>query len=81
MTLELCNEIIVFKVAAMLHDTDAKFAIIDSAYEAKSWRKYRGNGTVHLCNCIPKIFKVEVFLIGFKKLSTKSIKRLFGCEF
>ena len=42
MTLELCNGIIVFEVAAMLHDTEAEFVIIDFAHEAKSRRKYRG---------------------------------------
>ena len=35
-----CNGIIVLEAAAMLHDTDAEFAIIDSAHEAKSRRKY-----------------------------------------
>ena len=41
MTLELSSGIIVFEAAAMFHDTDAKFAIIDSAHEAKSRRKYK----------------------------------------
>ena len=39
MTQELCNGIIVLEAAAMLHDTDVEFAIIDSAHEAKSTRK------------------------------------------
>ena len=42
MTLELCNRIIIFKAAAMLHDTDAKFAVIDFALEAKKKTKYCG---------------------------------------
>ena len=42
MTLELCNGIIILKAAAMLHDTDMKFAIIDSAHKAKSRHKYHG---------------------------------------
>ena len=41
-TLELCNKIIVFEVAAMLHGTDAEFAVIDPALKAKNRRKYRG---------------------------------------
>ena len=41
MTLELRREIIVLKAATMLHGSDAKFAIIDSAHEAKSRRKHR----------------------------------------
>ena len=45
MTLELCNEIIVLKAAAMLPDIDEEFAIIGSAHEAKSRHKYRGTGT------------------------------------
>ena len=45
--LELCNGIIVFEAAAMLHDTDAEIAAIDSALKTKKRRKYRGisNGT------------------------------------
>ena len=35
MTLELCNGIIIFEAAAILHDTDTKFAVIDSALSAK----------------------------------------------
>ena len=38
MTLKLCNGIIVFETAAMLHDTDAKFAVLDSALKAKKRR-------------------------------------------
>ena len=41
MTLELCSEIIVLKAAAMLHDSEAEFAILDSALEAKSRHKYK----------------------------------------
>ena len=41
MTQELCKEMIVLEAAAMLHDTDAEFAIIESTHEAKSRRKYR----------------------------------------
>ena len=42
MIVELCHGIIVLKAAAMLHVTDAKFAIIDSAHEAKSSCTYGG---------------------------------------
>ena len=35
MTLELCNGIIVSEEAAMLHNTYAEFAIIDSALKVK----------------------------------------------
>ena len=36
MTQELCKEMIVLEAAAMLHGTDAEFAIIESVHEAKS---------------------------------------------
>ena len=37
----LCNGIIFFEVAAVLHNTNAEFAVIDSAHKAKSRFKYR----------------------------------------
>ena len=39
--LKLCSGIIVLEAAAMLHDSDAEFTIIDSVHKAKSRRKYQ----------------------------------------
>ena len=50
MTLKLRNGIIVFEAAAILHDIDAEFAVIDSVLKAKKKTKYRGtlvHGTAH----------------------------------
>ena len=51
MTLELCNGIIVFEAAAMLHDTDAEFEVIDSALKER--RKYRGTGIWYQVPTVP----------------------------
>ena len=52
MTLELCNGIIVFEAAAMLHDTDAEFVVIDSAFKTKKGKStavlYKKNTAVPL---------------------------------
>ena len=36
MTLKLCSVVIVLEAAAMLHNNDAEFAIVDSAHKVKS---------------------------------------------
>ena len=50
MTQDLCNIMIVFEAAAMLHDTNAEFAVIDSALKAqKKRRSTLVHGTAHHC--------------------------------
>ena len=38
-TLKLCNRSVVLERAAMLHDADAEFAVIESGHKTKSRRK------------------------------------------
>ena len=60
-TLELCNGITVFEAAAMLHDTDAEFAVIDSALKTKKYLvpSIDGTGTKK----VPQYFSTVLFSV------------------
>ena len=75
MTLELCNGIIVLEEATMLHDTDAKFAIIDSAIKAKKGASTDGTGTKKVPQYLstrycPPLYKIYIALYYINNVTT-----------